>query len=849
MHKLLRLGALLGALFISGHALAQSFGGELRAGSFWGNPSASAAPATDATATQMFDRAFCSDDNTFLQRIGSAWVCAGSDIFVASADVGSPTQCKPRARQNIPFPVVIDGGTIPSLATHSLCPQFPFTGALASPVLTNTSFFGTVTGAGLDGYSFIWGNRCNVGGAPGALCDAANSANFPIFNLSSLPDNTEATNAQTASGNATLNFAATPSYVVGGNIVTVTNLTNPSSISGGTTINSVTATTAVMSANAAATINSGDIIQFTSADYRWSFTTVAKADACTIAQTYGYVGNTAQALTTLSAASVTVSSSSNPLGQLSGGAFTDICWLAYSTPSGVASVILDWEVADNRPTAATQTTLTTISGIVQGASQQIWFYTNAISSYNASPPGWTCDFGGASSGICSGATTIAPAILAAYDYVGLIADTNVSTPADLTNYLGAQATQYCAGTCTAEQFAKIFLQAQIGSYPMNMVAAAAAYVETNQLGAVDLWNNSANWTTYDQDSYNKSRCLVWNNPLQCGQSPPLSLTSLGIGIAAPATGLQIGNAPVAPAANGTAVLGATTALGAVLEGRGSTNDITLRNRSETEVCKIGTNTTTWNCTAYAVGGTAITYPSGTLAVATEGATQTLSNKTGSSWTALGIGISAPATGLQVANAPIAPAGDGVAGIGATTALGGIVEGRGGTNDVTIRNKSQTTACQLATGTTTLNCAGLAIGGTALSATQLMFINGGTGVNNAVDNAFTGFQNTTRYIFSPGLYSAVTRAPMLPIAGTIRNLRVQVTNNAPGAGQSYTMTLMVNGAATSVTCTISDTNFTCEDLSNTAAITAGQSYALRMVGSATASDNNTVIWTARLDTSN
>lgn len=80
MRKMLRIGAILGAVFFSGAALAQSFSGEIRSGSVLGNPAATAAPATDATLSSMFDRAFCSTANSVPFRGTGAWACGGARI-------------------------------------------------------------------------------------------------------------------------------------------------------------------------------------------------------------------------------------------------------------------------------------------------------------------------------------------------------------------------------------------------------------------------------------------------------------------------------------------------------------------------------------------------------------------------------------------------------------------------------------------------------------------------------------------------------------------------------------------------------------------------------------------------
>lgn len=72
---------------------------------------------------------------------------------------------------------------------------------------------------------------------------------------------TAATNNTTASGNATLHFASTPTWIVAG--MTVRDITAPSVISAGTTVLSTTGTTVVMSANATgAGVGNGDTIGF-----------------------------------------------------------------------------------------------------------------------------------------------------------------------------------------------------------------------------------------------------------------------------------------------------------------------------------------------------------------------------------------------------------------------------------------------------------------------------------------------------------------------------------------------------------------------------------------------------------
>lgn len=75
--------------------------------------------------------------------------------------------------------------------------------------------------------------------------------------------NPTSTNGSTASGNNTLHFASTPTWIVAGMVVA--DLTTPSAIPAGTTVLSTTGTTVVMSSNAAgAGVGNGDSIVFAS---------------------------------------------------------------------------------------------------------------------------------------------------------------------------------------------------------------------------------------------------------------------------------------------------------------------------------------------------------------------------------------------------------------------------------------------------------------------------------------------------------------------------------------------------------------------------------------------------------
>lgn len=73
--------------------------------------------------------------------------------------------------------------------------------------------------------------------------------------------------------------------------------------------------------------------------------------------------------------------------------------------------------------------------------------------------------------------------------------------------------------------------------------------------------------------------------------------------------------------------------------------------------------------------------------------------------------------------------------------------------------------------------------------------------------------------------------------TFRNLYVQST--APAVGQTLTATFRVAGSDTALTCAITGAGTTCNDTTHTATCTAGQTYSLKVVTSATSGTMNTI----------
>jgi hypothetical protein len=98
-------------------------------------------------------------------------------------------------------------------------------------------------------------------------------------------------------------------------------------------------------------------------------------------------------------------------------------------------------------------------------------------------------------------------------------------------------------------------------------------------------------------------------------------------------------------------------------------------------------------------------------------------------------------------------------------------------------------------------------------------------------------NVTYYTPPGGLGVNQNTAALSSFAGTFSNLYIR-TADSPGTGNTYVFTLYVGApvsmSATSVTCTISGASATtCNDATHTAAITAGQAWAIQVVTSTSA----------------
>lgn len=83
--------------------------------------------------------------------------------------------------------------------------------------------------------------------------------------------------------------------------------------------------------------------------------------------------------------------------------------------------------------------------------------------------------------------------------------------------------------------------------------------------------------------------------------------------------------------------------------------------------------------------------------------------------------------------------------------------------------------------------------------------------------------------------------------TIDRLMVYLAT-APGSGKSWEFTLMKNGSATGLTCTISDAATTGQDVSNSVSFSAGDTVSMRSTPSGTPTATGRIQWTARQESS-
>jgi hypothetical protein len=181
----------------------------------------------------------------------------------------------------------------------------------------------------------------------------------------------------------------------------------------------------------------------------------------------------------------------------------------------------------------------------------------------------------------------------------------------------------------------------------------------------------------------------------------------------------------------------------------------------------------------------------------------------------------------------------VEGLPAQTAMKGIVVDD--CNDTTVTNN------RCSTPAAAVEFAGITFdsyhGGTVQEGAGAVFTDSATGPNSGLYRhniplsvaAAVIPQNSTNYFITAANGTENLVYGIAPCDGIFRNLYM-VQNTAPGAAQTTTYTLRVNAGDTSVTCQIAGAAATsASDLTHFATITAGQSWSIKIVQSATAAN--------------
>ena len=110
-----------------------------------------------------------------------------------------------------------------------------------------------------------------------------------------------------------------------------------------------------------------------------------------------------------------------------------------------------------------------------------------------------------------------------------------------------------------------------------------------------------------------------------------------------------------------------------------------------------------------------------------------------------------------------------------------------------------------TGAAGTNATGLLTGGTTTSILATRYVGFGYGLLGTTDAAVSAY---------------------LPAAGTAGTFYAAVTT-APGSGTNWILTLMKNGAATTITCTIAAATLQCSDLTHSVSFAAGDTISVRV----------------------
>jgi hypothetical protein len=182
------------------------------------------------------------------------------------------------------------------------------------------------------------------------------------------------------------------------------------------------------------------------------------------------------------------------------------------------------------------------------------------------------------------------------------------------------------------------------------------------------------------------------------------------------------------AANQSAGIGRTAAEGIIVTGKGTTNDVTIKNSTDTAVITIATGTQVVGIPGSLdiEGDIDVNGTTNLDVVDIDGAVNMAANLTS---TATGTFTTLNVTGDTAANTTAA--------IGQTAAEGLILTGQGSTNDITIKNDADETVLEIATGQPTIE----------ITAGDLFFGTAGKGIvlgatSNSADNTLDDFEKGT-----------------------------------------------------------------------------------------------------------
>lgn len=230
-------------------------------------------------------------------------------------------------------------------------------------------------------------------------------------------------------------------------------------------------------------------------EYRFFFTTLAKANACTVAQLHQALGlPTASVLKGKGVKSYT----SGPIASLlTQGRMVDVCWL-FAEPGLAAhldGVALDYEPQDRRSPTTTTSLLTRLAGTLHARGKKALLWTNRVTSAGAARNGIDGSNGSA--------------LLDAFDLVPLFADDSIPA-AGVRAELRRQQSVW---GLEARQRGKLYVLTGLGAgdsaISLSALAAVHAHVLAERLAGVAVWNDGADFSRCTSPAFRQVECLVY----------------------------------------------------------------------------------------------------------------------------------------------------------------------------------------------------------------------------------------------------------------------------------------------------------------------------------------------------